>query len=284
MQRLLATALLLAFLCRPVMAEDSGLPSRRLFVCAHSFMIFTGDMLKPMVQAAGVPHVDAGQQMIGGSRVIQHWELPDGRNKAKAALRAGKVDVLTLSPHVQIPDPGIDNFAKLGFEKNPNLRVLVQASWPAFDDMSGSPKGRVDRNAATLESLRELRRVQNTTWRKQLETQVQALNESLGAPVAAIIPVNDAVFALREHIVEGKAPGLSRQSDLFTDEIGHPKPPLSLLVTYCHFAAIHRRSPVGLPVPEPYRAVPRAAELNLLLQQLAWEAVSAYQLDTAKAR
>jgi hypothetical protein len=35
-----------------------------------------------------------GTQGIGGSRVIQHWELPDGKNKAKPALESGQVDEL----------------------------------------------------------------------------------------------------------------------------------------------------------------------------------------------
>ena len=53
-------------------------------------MIFTAKMLPPMEQAAGIAHVAAGQQMLGGSRVIQHWNLPDEKNLAKAALREGR--------------------------------------------------------------------------------------------------------------------------------------------------------------------------------------------------
>ena len=275
----IATALFLLYaLYCPVAAEDTA-PPLRVFVCAHSFMIFTAKMLPPMAQAAGIPYTDAGEQMIGGSRVIQHWELPDDKNKAKAALRAGTVDVLTLSPHSLMPDPGIDNFTKLGFEKNPHLHVFIQASWPAFDEVAGSKhlaKGQLDRNTATLDSLHELQRIQNTTWRKGIEDQVRALNLALGAPIAAIIPVNDAVFALRERILQGKAPGLSQQTDLFADEIGHPQPALAQLVTYCHFAAIFHRTPVGLPVPAAYKNVPQVEALNRLLQELAWEAVTNY--------
>jgi hypothetical protein len=91
--------------------------------------------------------------------------------------------------------------------------------------------------------------------------------------------VSDAVFALREKVAEGRAPGLTKQTDLFRDDLGHPHPPLAMLVTYCHFAAIYGRSPVGLPVPDALKGLPHAAELNRLLQQIAWDAVTAYPLS-----
>ena len=96
----------------------------RVFVCAHSFMIFTSRLLPAMAGAAGFRYASAGQQMIGGSRVIQHWNLPDDKNLAKAALREGNVDVLTLSPNMQMPDEGIDLFVNLALKHRPDIRVL----------------------------------------------------------------------------------------------------------------------------------------------------------------
>jgi hypothetical protein len=64
-------------------------------------MIYTADWLPQIAQAAGVAHLKAGQQMIGGSRVLQHWNLPDEQNQAKKALKEGIVDVLTPSPHAR---------------------------------------------------------------------------------------------------------------------------------------------------------------------------------------
>ena len=37
-------------------------------------------------------------------------------------------------------------------------------------------------------------------------------------------PAPQAVIALREKIIAGKAPGLKVQEDLFTDELGHGTP------------------------------------------------------------
>jgi hypothetical protein len=242
-------------------------------------MIYTAKLLPPMAHAAGVEHRAAGQQMIGGSRVIQHWNLPDAENKAKTALRNREVDVLTLSPHEQLPDEGIDNFTRLGLENNPKLRVLIQASWPARDGEVDRTFSNEKRNLATTESLRQMKEQHRARWFTRLEAQVRNLNDSVGQTAVFIVPVSDAVFALRERIVAGKAPGLERQTDLFRDPLGHPKPPLALLVTYCHFAAIYQRSPVGLPVPVEITEYPQAEELTRLLQQVAWDAVSAYPMS-----
>jgi hypothetical protein len=54
---------------------------------------------------------------------------------------------------------------------------------------------------------------------------------------------------------------------------------LAALVTYCHFAAIYRKSPVGLPVPEKLRGRAEAEALNRVLQEIAWEAVTGYKMS-----
>ncbi len=275
-----AFTVLLALLCGGKAEQPAP---TRVFVCAHSFMIFTAKLLPPLAEAAGFPYTAAGQQMIGGSRVIQHWDLPDERNVVKAALREGKVDVLTLSPHRLLPDPGIDNFVKLGLEKNPNLRVLVQASWPGFDGDWTKKFKNEQRDSATPESLGTMRKGFREFWLNAMEEQARALNASAGREVVHIVPVFEAVFALRERIAKGEAPGLAKQTDLFRDDIGHPREPLAALVTYCHFAAITGRSPVGLPAPAEILRMPRGTEMNVLLQQLAWEAVTAYPFSGVKA-
>ncbi|MDB6004030.1 MAG: hypothetical protein JWR15_1017 [Prosthecobacter sp.] len=262
---------------------SAGLPpGPRVFVCAHSFMIFTASMLPKMTEAAGIGYQDAGRQMIGGSRTLQHWDAADDKNLAKKVLREGSVDVLTVSPHMLLPDEGIDNFTKLGLEKNPNLRVLVQASWPARDGNLTGDFHNALRNEATVESLHKMREMQREQWNTKLEAQVTALNTAVGKEAVHIVPVGDAVCALRERVVEGKAPAITKQADLFKDDLGHPMPALAVLVTYCHFAAIHQRSPVGLPVPAALSDMPQAAELNTLLQQLAWDAVSQYPMSGVK--
>lgn len=269
----------------PPPAGAAGLPlGPRVFVCSHSFMIYTATWLPPMAQAAGIAYQGAGKQMIGGSRVLQHWNISDAKNEAKKALREGRVDVLTLSPHLLLPDEGIDNFTKLGLEKNPKLRVLVQASWPARDGVLDTEFTNEMRDQATPESLRKMHEGFQSTWLKPLEKQVAALNAAVGQETVHIIPVGNAVHALRMKLAEGKAPGLTKQTELFRDALGHPKAPLAALVSYCHFAAIFQKSPIGLPVPEELKSTPQAEELNRLVQQLAWEAVTSYPLSGVKSK
>lgn len=270
-KKLFAFLFLIAVAAMPARAQQPVPEGQRVFVCAHSFMIFTAKLLPPMAEAAKIKHVNAGQQMIGGSRTIQHWNLPHEKNSAKKALREGTVDVFLCSPHLQIPDEGIDHFAKLGLEKNPKLRVLVQASWiPQDGVLKGFKNAR--RNDATLDTLKALRGLQKN-YAKKLDDQVAALNKELGKEAVSIVPVWDAVITLREKIVEGKAPGFTKQTDLFTDDLGHAAPALALLVTYCHFASIYKVSPEGLPVPKELKDKPRAAEMTKLLQEIAWQTV-----------
>jgi hypothetical protein len=72
------------------------------------------------------------------------------------------------------------------------------------------------------------------------------------------------------------------QEDLFTDALGHGKPALQALVSYCNYAVIYRRSPVGLPVPNVLKQAKlgdQEEKLNRLLQELAWEAVTQHPLS-----
>jgi hypothetical protein len=257
---------------------------QRVFTAGHSFLMFMPPILREMAQAAGIQdHVQVGVQSIGGSRVIQHWNLPDDKNKAKEALMSGKVDVLILSP-IFLPDEGIDNFTKLALAHNPAIRITVQEFWLPFDaynDGQFPPKERpakVDHNAKTLEELRK----QHTPYFRSMDEHVRDLNKKGGKQVLFVVPVGQAVLALREKIIAGAAPGLNTQEDLFTDAVGHAKPPLAVLAAYCHFATVYRRSPVGLPVPTALAKQPEAGKLNRLLQELAWNAVRDHPLSGVK--
>jgi hypothetical protein len=99
----------------------SSVKGQRVFTCGHSFHHWVDALLIDLSKAAGIRnHVAVGTSCIGGSRVIQHWDVPEDQNEAKKFLRAGTVDVLTLSCMTQ-PDEGIRNFAKLAVEHNPNV-------------------------------------------------------------------------------------------------------------------------------------------------------------------
>lgn len=254
----------------------------RVFVTAHSFHIFVADRLGPLAKAAGLRlHEPVGRQMIGSSSVKQHWDLPDENNPAKAALMAGEVDVLTMSPNWMVPDEAIEFFTDLGLKHNPRMRVLVQVSWSAYDHHeSGSPneweksqmiENNEERDARSLEGLRAA----NANIMGIVQKQVADLNARYGREVIHIVPVGNAVIRLRELVVDGKVPGIKKQSELFSDPIGHGKAPVLALAAYCNFACLYRRSPEGLDDGnlELEQIHP---DLQAFLQKIAWETVSAY--------
>lgn len=265
---------------------------QRIFFCGHSFHFQVPTMLDEMAKTAGVAdQVTAGKSMIGGSKVIRHWEVKDESNEAKKALQAGAVDVLTMTP-IYLPDDGIEKFAQLGLEHNPNFRAIVQEFWlpfdqyePRFYDPPRIPQPKqVDHNAATAEGLRKM----HQRYFREMDEHISALNRKLGKQTLFVAPVGQAVIALREKIIAGEAPGLKEQEDLFTDPLGHAKGPLWALVTYCHYAVIYRKSPVGLPIPQALAQqthIPAGdrEKLNRLLQELAWNAVTHHPLSGVAA-
>src|SRR5262245_47500093 len=253
-------------------AEDAKTPPKglRVFYTGHSFHMFVPPRVEQLVKSAGIEgHKLVGVQGIGGSRVIQHWDLADDKNKAKPALTSGEVDVFTMAAHLQIPDEGIAKFTELGLAHNPNLRLLVQASWYPFD-LPGENKiannsQRDDAKVADLQAAID-------EWRKRLEAQIDDLNKQHGKTAVFIVPVGDAVVKLRGLVIEGKYPGVMKQSELFTDPIGHGGGHIQALASYCNFAAIYRTSPEGLKMT--IQGVDDAQ--HAILQKIACETVSKY--------
>ena len=255
-----------------LLAEETGKPpaGQRLFFTGHSFHMFVPRNFDLVVAAAGIQgHKTVGTQGIGGSRVIQHWDLPDERNKAKPALAGGDIDIYTMAAHLEIPDPGINHFVELGLKHNPHMRFLVQASWFPYDvPGDGRIRDNRERDNAKIENLQAA--VDN--WRKQLEKQVDDLNQQHGKTAVGIIPAGDAVIQLRALVVDGRYPGITRQSELFRDPIGHGGGHVHWLVTYCNFAAIYRTPPTALADT----ADGVSAAQHEILKNIAWAKVSAY--------
>lgn len=271
---------------------------QRVFSCGHSFSCFASPILSDIAIAAGFKdHRGVGESQIGGSRALDHWNVPEEQNDAKKALCDGNVDVLALAP-IYLPDEGIKKFAKLALEHNPEIRITVQEIWLRWDiyeptypalapfllnsETNKKRPERVDHNAVTGAELRE----RHAPLFKSIDDHVRELNRRLDKSALFVVPAGQAVIALREKVIEGKAPGLTTQEDLFLDPGGHPAPPLQALVAYCYFAVIYRQSPLGLPMP----VIPANAKnpnwdekLNRLLQEVAWDAVAHHPLSGVPA-
>jgi hypothetical protein len=264
------------------LAAEAPPKGLRVLTAGHSFHVWMPALLKEMAAGAGITgHEIAGLQGIGGSRVIQHWDVADAQNKVKPVLIAGKADVLTLSP-IYLPDPGIEKFVTLGLQHNPALRITLQEFWVPFDDpalWATRAKGvTIDRDTKTMDELRSV----HAGYFQDMDKLVRELNTQAGKDAVFVVPAGQAVLALREKVIKNEVPGVSRQSDLFTDPLGHPQAHIRVLAAYCHFAVIYQRSPVGLPVPASLAKLPEADKLNRLLQELAWEAVTNHPLSGVK--
>lgn len=242
----------------------------RVFYTGHSFHMFVPNQVEQLVKSTGITgHKLAGTQGIGGSRVIQHWDRADETNLAKKALTGGEVDVFTMAAHLAIPDDGITKFTELGLKHNPKLRLLVQASWYPYD---APGETRIRDNARRDEAKVADLQAAVDDWRKKLEAQADELNRKHDRRAVFIVPVGDAVVKLRAQIVAETFPGVKRQSDLFTDPIGHGRGHVQALASYCNFAVIYRRSPEGLAM----NVGGVDAEQHKVLQRIAWETVSTY--------
>ncbi len=270
-------------------AQEKPDPDRglRVFSAGHSFHPHLPSMLDEVAKSAGFTgHIIAGSSLAGGAKTETHWLIPDP-SPIKEALMASSVDVLTLAP-IHLPDDGIAKFTQFGSEHNRSLRVTIAESWLPFDEYQPAYHNEprilrpvtVDHNAATGDYLRRI----HTPYFAEMDRTVAELNANLEREVAYVVPVGQAVIALREKIITGQAPGLKEQRDLFSDPEGNPEPALQILATYCHYAVIYRRNPSGLPVPAALVGFPaeEAAALNSLLQQIAWEAVTAHPLSGVK--
>lgn len=254
---LLFSLLISAFLPATSRATDGY----RVFVCGHSFHLFIDQPLQALALEAGhADHRIAGKQTLGNSTCQQIWNLPDAPTDAKHALTAGNVDVLTLSPHAAIPDPGIDLFANLAAQHSPTIRVFLQVSW--------SPKMVQNPDSAFW-------RLRSVEYMDVLRGQARALNKQHQRDYVFLVPVGPAVLTLWEQITAGKVPGVPDVQLLFSDAGLHPSPTLKNLVAYCWFAAIYGQSPVGLKALDGKVS----AETNRVLQQIAWDAVRAEPLN-----
>ena len=259
-------------------AED-GIPAgMRVFYASHSLMWEVPAPLGEEVSAYGIKdHTLVGLQSLGFARTSQHWDLADAQNKAKQALKTGKVDDFIMSP-MDMPDTGVDSFVALGLENNPKMRFFLQNNWAGFNN--DGQKARQFKmgppwDSTTEEQLKTL----NTECENAFEAQAKKINEKYGHPVIFIIPTSQANHTLRAMIIRKEFPGLDKQSQLFLDQIGHPTAPLVALNVYLHFATIYGRSPVGLPMPSILKRTnnPKWDEnFNKALQELAWKTVIEY--------
>jgi len=255
----------------------------RVFYTGHSFAGAPPAWLGILAKQAAIKDYEViGRQSLGGSRVIDHWNLANERNAAKKALGKGEVDVLTLSPNMQMPDEGIELFVDLALKHNPKIRVLVQGSWMTWDGLGKGGIKNGERDTQPVSSIRE----RTLKHMHDIRAQLRTINQRVGREVCVLVPVGAGVVRLRELIAEGKLPGIDKPSQLFVDDIGHAHPAILHLCTYMYHAAVFHRDPreingLGNNGWSKQFSQPKP-ELAALLKQIAWDTVSDEPLNGLK--
>jgi hypothetical protein len=272
-------------------AADAAIPDgQRLVYASHSLMWDIPDIVAEEAKTFGIKeHVVVGVQRNGFSTTAAMWQQGA---QSKGWLQNGKADVFITSP-MEMPDTGVDNYVEFGLQQNPKMRFFIQNNWAGFNmdgNLAGKMMGRGAKqwDQTTEEDLKTL----NTTCEKSFDDQIKKINEKYKADekihreVAFIIPTSQGNTELRTLIIQKKFPGLDKQSDLFADQIGHPKPVLWTFNSYMHFACIYGKSPVGLAMPAVLKRAnnPKFDEdFNKRLQELAWKTVIEHPLSGVKA-
>jgi hypothetical protein len=186
----------------------------------------------------------------------------------KAKLEAKSIDVFTYTQSNWADTPIAEEVAEYGSKHNPDFRLVWQAGWMVHDGL-GITKNGPARDAVKIADLQAAL----DKARKPVEAKADEINKKLGKRVVLLVPVGDAFVKMRTMVVEGTFPGVTRQSELFNDDMPHQGRLGSILQDYCIFAALYQRSPVGLKVSLD-KAV--TDEQHAILQRIAWEAVSKY--------
>ena len=181
----------------------------------------------------------------------------------RTLMKKGEVDVWLTTDVAWAERPDLKEFGTAGLAGNPNFRLYQQARF-----LVEKPEERDNSKIADVQAALD-------KARKRLEVRVDAINKEIGKPVVFIVPVGDAIVKLREMVVDGKFPGLTKQSELFLEGSRgsiHVEKHANLLTAYCNYAAIYQKSPVGLKL----EMKDITDEQHAILQKLAWETVSQY--------
>jgi formylglycine-generating enzyme required for sulfatase activity len=222
--------------------------------------------------------VPAGvSDLVKSAGIEGHEQVKVPKPNDLSLFEKGQVDVYAHGVHWWTePINEAEKIVAPALKANPNFRAYYHAAWLVNDGRHLFPDGRKDdikvKDDYDASNIVDVQTALDKT-RKSVEAKADALNKKFGKPVVFIVPVGDAVTKLRAMVIDGKYPGVKKQSELFTDTMPHPGAHIMALSGYCHFAAIYRMSPAGLQMPRFKEIKP---EQHAILQKLAWETVSRY--------
>ena len=208
--------------------------------------------------------------LVKAAEIQGHKEVKAAKPNDFSLIESGDVDVYAHGVHWWTePIRDAEKILVPGLKANPNFRVYYHAAWLVGDGRAKEIKTKADYDDSKLADVQAA--LDKT--RKGVEATVDKLNEKFGKRVVFLVPIGDATLRLRALVLEGKYPGVKKQSELWNDAMPHAGVHVMALSGYCHFAAIYRTSPVGLKIA---RFKELTDEQHAILQKLAWDVVSKY--------
>lgn len=258
-------------------ADEQPPAGLRVLSGSDSWHLFVPWGVAELAKAAGIEgHKDLGNQhsldkpFAAGS--------PNAGETFRSLLMKGRVDIYnwgrpgwgcqSFLTKREAQTPNYPEILSLGLQGNPHFRVYHQMAWAVHDGLGKQLKKDDYDDSKIADVQAALDRM-----RRGNEAGADEINRHFGRRVFFLVPVGDAVTKLRAMVLDGKYPGLTRQSELFTDAMPHPGAHIMALAGYCHFAAFYRRSPVGMKIS---RFKELTDEQHGILQRLGWETVSRY--------
>lgn len=246
----------------PAAAAPTATPpvGKRIVFEGNSWFGFVPEGVADCAKAAGI----AGHEAVT-------W-----KPRETGFFKEGTVDVYSHGVHWWGAVPwshGVtaEQIVAAGLEGNPNFRGYYHAAWLVGDGRGADNpvKTVADYETSKIVDVRTAleRACRNT------EKIVDRLNEKFGKRAVFLVPVGEATLRLREAILAGTYPGLTKQSEIWSDAMPHAGAHVMALSGYCHFAAIYRMSPVGLKIT---RFGEITHEQHAILQRIAWDVVSQY--------
>ncbi|QDU25034.1 Serine/threonine-protein kinase pkn1 [Anatilimnocola aggregata] len=254
-------------------------------------LLVNGAVTDAVVKAANIEgHRSVVAPYIGTWHDIKGMErIQSGRLDR---LERGEIDTLLIGtlhcyPHAETWNNhvGLDStpagLAALGVKNNPTFHIVWQTYvWPV---------GQMPKDGKKTLDVAAMKKRAASEPLKELEKLVDAINEKHGRKVVLISPVGVATIKLVEMVAEGKFPGITDPADLWTEFNMHSNRHVLALTAYCNVATMYGVSPIGLkpdfsqvtyggggkgPGIQSMEGI--TEEQRVILQNIAWEAVSKY--------
>ena len=232
-----------------VQAQETPL-TQRVIQSGHSLTDGIIEPLREMVSLSGNPAAVVDKSTIPGSPMEIRWKNAPGYGQPNARHDIADYDTLVLTERVPLEGAMLYHdslgvaqrwFTKAWAEGNDGngAETVLYATWVSIDSGPNSDNDEREGNI----TFRERLPLEMARW-EAIRAHVND-NRPDGSPEMRMIPGPMLMAAIYDEIAAGRAPGLTKISDLFTDDI-HTNGLGNYYIALAHFAVIYGRDPRGM--------------------------------------